>query len=101
MSPITVYPARRIITMNPMQESATHVAVRDGRVLAVGSLADMQAWGDFVLDERFAGRCPVAEPACAAELPPLREVAPGHWVRCRRVDVVDGVPTVPLQMPAA
>ncbi|MGJ7541776.1 ABC transporter ATP-binding protein [Variovorax sp. LT1R16] len=50
---------------------------------------------------RFAGRCPVAEPACAADLPPLREVAPGHWVRCRRVDVVDGVPTVPLQMPAA
>ncbi|WP_219216723.1 ABC transporter ATP-binding protein [Variovorax boronicumulans] len=50
---------------------------------------------------RFAGRCPVAEPACVAELPPLREVAPGHWVRCRRVDVVDGVPTVPLQMPAA
>lgn len=56
MSPITVYTARRIITMNPMQESATHVAVRDGRVLAVGSLADMQAWGDFALDERFAGK---------------------------------------------
>jgi peptide/nickel transport system ATP-binding protein len=48
---------------------------------------------------RFAGRCPVAEPACAAELPPLREAAPGHWVRCRRVDVVDGVPHAPLQMP--
>jgi peptide/nickel transport system ATP-binding protein len=40
---------------------------------------------------RFAGRCPMAEPACAAELPPLREVMPGHWVRCRRIDVVDGV----------
>ncbi|MFO1299699.1 MAG: oligopeptide/dipeptide ABC transporter ATP-binding protein [Burkholderiaceae bacterium] len=39
---------------------------------------------------RFAGRCPVAEPACGAELPPLREVAPGHWVRCRRVEVIDG-----------
>jgi peptide/nickel transport system ATP-binding protein len=23
-------------------------------------------------------------------LPPLREVAPGHWVRCRRVEVIDG-----------
>jgi len=32
----------------------------------------------------------VAEPACGAELPPLREVAPGHWVRCRRVEVIDG-----------
>jgi peptide/nickel transport system ATP-binding protein len=50
---------------------------------------------------RFAGRCPVAEPACAAELPPLREAAPGHWVRCRRVEIVDGLPRPPLQMPAA
>jgi peptide/nickel transport system ATP-binding protein len=50
---------------------------------------------------RFAGRCPVAEPACAAALPPLREAAPGHWVRCRRVDVVDGVPRPPLRMPEA
>ncbi|MCW5322098.1 ABC transporter ATP-binding protein [Verminephrobacter aporrectodeae] len=49
---------------------------------------------------RFAGRCPVTEPACAAELPPLREAAPGHWVRCRRVDVIDGLPHPPLQMPA-
>jgi predicted amidohydrolase YtcJ len=52
----TVYSARRILTMNPMQESATHVAVRDGRILAVGELADMQAWGDFTLDDRFAGK---------------------------------------------
>jgi len=39
---------------------------------------------------RFAGRCPAAEPACTQEMPPLREVNPGHWVRCRRVEVVDG-----------
>jgi predicted amidohydrolase YtcJ len=52
----TVYLARKIITMNPMQPQATHVAVRDGRVLAVGTLADMQAWGDFELDERFANK---------------------------------------------
>ena len=50
---------------------------------------------------RFAGRCPVAEPACSAELPPLRELAPGHWVRCRRVDVIDGVPRAPLLLPTA
>ncbi|QNK68645.1 ABC transporter ATP-binding protein [Variovorax sp. PAMC26660] len=50
---------------------------------------------------RFAGRCPVAEPACAAELPPLREVAPDHWVRCRRVDVVDGLPRPPLSIPTS
>lgn len=45
---------------------------------------------------RFAGRCPVAEPACAAELPPLRELTPGHWVRCRRVEVIDGVARPPM-----
>lgn len=52
----TIYAARKIITMNPMQPHATHVAVRDGRVLAVGSLADMQAWGTATLDERFAAK---------------------------------------------
>ncbi|HVR51985.1 MAG TPA: oligopeptide/dipeptide ABC transporter ATP-binding protein [Pseudorhodoferax sp.] len=49
---------------------------------------------------RFAGRCPVAVPACAAELPPLREAAPGHWVRCIRVENHGGQPVAPLAMPA-
>lgn len=50
----TVYRARRIVTMNPMQPQATHVAVREGRILAVGDLERMKAWGDFELDTRFA-----------------------------------------------
>ncbi|MEY4364021.1 MAG: hypothetical protein RLZZ24_1373, partial [Pseudomonadota bacterium] len=54
MSPTTVYVARKIITMNPRQPEATHIAVRDGRVLAVGDLARMKTWGRFELDERFA-----------------------------------------------
>ncbi|MFO1296556.1 MAG: oligopeptide/dipeptide ABC transporter ATP-binding protein [Rubrivivax sp.] len=41
---------------------------------------------------RFAGRCPAAEPACSAAEPPLAEVSPGHWVRCRRVRVEGGLP---------
>lgn len=56
MTSITVYPARKIITMNPMQPQASHVAVRDGRVLAVGDLDRMRAWGPFELDERFADK---------------------------------------------
>lgn len=52
----TVYVARKIVTMNPMQPAATHVAVRDGRILAVGDLERMREWGAFDLDERFAGR---------------------------------------------
>ncbi|CAH1648850.1 dipeptide ABC transporter ATP-binding protein [Chelatococcus asaccharovorans] len=31
---------------------------------------------------RFATRCPVADPACAAAIPTLREIAPAHFVRC-------------------
>jgi predicted amidohydrolase YtcJ len=55
MSRTTVYAARKIITMNPMQPEATHVAVRDGRILGVGALDEVAAWGVHTLDERFAG----------------------------------------------
>lgn len=51
-----VYRARKIITLDPMQPEATHVAVRDGRILSVGSLETVRAWGAFDLDERFADR---------------------------------------------
>ncbi len=52
----TVYVARKILTMNPMQPEATHVAVRDGRILAVGDLERCAAWGSYTLDERFADK---------------------------------------------
>lgn len=52
----TVYQAKRIVTMNPAQPAATHVAVRDGRILAVGDLDRMAAWGAFELDTRFADK---------------------------------------------
>ena len=54
MSTTTIYVAREIITMNPMQASATHVAVRDGRILGVGQLDELVQWGDYTLDTRFA-----------------------------------------------
>ena len=34
---------------------------------------------------RFASRCPFANDRCRAELPELREVAPGHMVACHEV----------------
>jgi hypothetical protein len=52
--PSTVFRARRILTMNPANPEGTHVAVRDGRILGVGSLADLQGWGPHALDDRFA-----------------------------------------------
>jgi peptide/nickel transport system ATP-binding protein len=33
---------------------------------------------------RFAARCPFVEPACRERDPPLVEVTPGHYSRCRR-----------------
>ena len=54
MSQTVVYNARRIITMEPTQPFATHVAVRDGRILGVGGADVAQAWGGGTLDTRFA-----------------------------------------------
>jgi predicted amidohydrolase YtcJ len=56
MTAITVFQARKILTMNPMQPEATHVAVRDGKVLAVGDAQRMKAWGEFTLNTRFADK---------------------------------------------
>jgi peptide/nickel transport system ATP-binding protein len=47
---------------------------------------------------RFSGRCPVAEPACAAQEPELREISAGHWVRCRRVELISGQIHQPLSL---
>src|ERR1700738_5344211 len=51
-----VYSARRILTMNPNRPFATHVAVRDGRILGAGTLDELTGWGKFDLDERFADK---------------------------------------------
>ncbi|ADP16206.1 amidohydrolase family protein 13 [Achromobacter xylosoxidans A8] len=52
----TIYAARSILTMNPMQPRATHVAVREGRILGVGSREDLAGWGPADLDERYADK---------------------------------------------
>ena len=50
----TIFPARKIITMNPSRPLATHVAVRDGRILGVGALEELAGWGPYTLDDRLA-----------------------------------------------
>ena len=52
----TIYSARRILTMNPRRPEATHVAVRDGRVLGTGRLEDLAGWDAHELDDRFADK---------------------------------------------
>lgn len=48
-----VFAARKILTMNPAQADATHVAVRDGRIVAVGGAADVAAWGEVERIDTF------------------------------------------------
>lgn len=52
-SPIQVLVAKKILTMNPAQPYATHVAIRDGRILSVGNSDDMKQWGDAEIVETF------------------------------------------------
>ena len=53
---ITIYPARKIITMNPSRPLATHVAVRDGRILGAGPLDELTGWGKPKIDRIFADK---------------------------------------------
>ncbi|MHC2106774.1 amidohydrolase [Methylobacterium sp. CM6246] len=54
-SEITLFEARRVITMNPSRPYATHVAVRDGCVLMVGTEDEFDGL-DAVPDRRFADK---------------------------------------------
>jgi predicted amidohydrolase YtcJ len=53
---ITIYQARKIVTMNPSRPLATHVAVRDGRILGAGSLDELIGWGKHKIDRTFADK---------------------------------------------
>lgn len=56
MTQTTIYSAKKIVTMNPNRPEASHVAVREGKILAVGDLAELETWGDYTLDDRFADK---------------------------------------------
>lgn len=56
-APTTIYTARRIHPVDgrdrPDGSQPTALAVRGGRVLAVGSLDECRQWGEAVIDDRF------------------------------------------------
>ncbi|TNE36893.1 MAG: amidohydrolase, partial [Alphaproteobacteria bacterium] len=89
MSQITVFPAKKIITMNPAQPEATAVAVRDGHILEVGTLETLQPWLDTFphkFDDRFKDKFlmpgfidPHLHPSMAAVLLPMRFVTAMEW----------------------
>ena len=53
---ITIYSARKIITMNPNRPVVSHVAVRDGRIVGAGSLEELTGFGVHTVDDRFADK---------------------------------------------
>jgi predicted amidohydrolase YtcJ len=83
----TVYRARKIITMNPSRPIATHVAVRDGRILGVGTLDDLQPWGPHTLDTRFADK--VLMPGFVEGHAHLMTGSLWRYTYCGRFDAID------------
>jgi predicted amidohydrolase YtcJ len=56
---ITVFVAKKIVTMDPGWPAGTAVAVKDGRVLSVGTLDDLKPWLDkspYTIDRTFADK---------------------------------------------
>ncbi|MGY3604448.1 MULTISPECIES: amidohydrolase [unclassified Bradyrhizobium] len=59
MGDITVYRARKVVTMDPGRPFAQCVAVRDGRVLSTGTIETMQPWlkrYPYKIDDTFADK---------------------------------------------
>lgn len=56
MSENVIFTARKIVTMNPANPEGTAIAIRDGKVLAVGSLEECQLWGPATIDDRFTDK---------------------------------------------
>lgn len=54
MSQITVFSAKAIITMDPNKPRASHVAVRDGHILAVGGKDCADQWGAVTHDDSLS-----------------------------------------------
>ncbi len=57
-APITIFTAKKVITMNPARPTAEAVAVRGDRIVGAGSLDEMKSWGEVqsaevTIDEQF------------------------------------------------
>ncbi|MEZ4283023.1 MAG: amidohydrolase family protein [Myxococcota bacterium] len=87
---MTIFEARKIVTMEPSLPTARYVAVAEGTILAVAdSLEALGAWTrgrEFELDRRFAGKIlmpgfidPHIHPMQAAVMYGLPFLAPDDW----------------------
>ncbi len=86
---IEVFTARRVVTMNPSWPTGTAVAVRDGRILEVGTFESLAPWLErdrVVVNEMFADHVlmpglidPHLHPLMAAVLLPMEFIAAMRW----------------------
>ena len=83
-----IFTARTIRTLEPERPEATAVAVADGRIVAVGSLAEVRAavGAGFALDERFADKVilpgfidPHLHPSLGATILTMEIVSAMEW----------------------
>lgn len=89
MSEITVFTARKIVTMNAPMPEATAVAVRDGRIVEVGSLETLKPWLDghpHRIDRQFENHVlmpgfidPHLHPTLGAVLLPCHFITAMEW----------------------
>jgi predicted amidohydrolase YtcJ len=86
---LTLFKARSVITMNPSMPRASAVLVRDGIILEVGEVENMQPWlqgQQYQVDEQFAGQIicpgfidPHLHPSMAAVLLPMEFITAMRW----------------------
>jgi predicted amidohydrolase YtcJ len=90
-APVTIYLAKRFITMDESLPEATAVAVIGERIVAVGNLHEMSAWTEgrvVSVDERFKDKVVMpgfienhVHPFLGAILLPSEIIAPEDWRR--------------------
>ncbi|MFK7974729.1 MAG: amidohydrolase [Halioglobus sp.] len=88
-SQLTIYTAKKIITMEPAMPEATAVAVADGRIVAVGSLKSLQSWVDArgaTIDDTLKNKVlmpgfidPHVHPSLPAVVTQFPFIAPDDW----------------------
>jgi predicted amidohydrolase YtcJ len=77
-SETTIFTAKKIITMNPRQPIAQAVAVRDGKILGVGTVEELAPWGKYTLDTRLENN--ILMPGFVEGHCHLKEGAMWQWV---------------------
>ena len=49
-SKATIFTAQKVITMSPARPEGSAVAVRDGRILGVGTIEELNGWGPYEVE---------------------------------------------------